>query len=386
MVRLFHWVCGPRFLSTRTSSPQRGRFRPEVEALEDRVTPSTFLEPVADYQTDFAATGTLTPGWQYLWNQPDNWVAGGAIGDVTTGSIGNSASFMPLVFAGAGLWTPSGNTDFAHDPDGYLRLAPWGGHPGRGTSYPAGNLERYAIAAYTVTSSGMYELDNATLGRPSTVTGPGIDGIDVLVFVNNTGSSPLLSQTVPTGGSLITFNTSLGLLNAGDTVYVAVGAMASDAYDGFTLEFTLNQVFTLEGGADGAGHRPYSTPLITRRANMPSDPNEGLMAENILIQRNTFDTIGLSSNYPNTDRNAAIVVTPLKWNGSTEVVTGVPSYAFRSLTVRSNTFLNWSMQALLVRNATNVWIVLNTFDAPQANGDTEDYFLDLLELGPAKLC
>jgi hypothetical protein len=42
--------------------------------------PSTFLEPVADYQHDFATTGTRTPGWQYLWNQPDNWVAGGPPG------------------------------------------------------------------------------------------------------------------------------------------------------------------------------------------------------------------------------------------------------------------------------------------------------------------
>ena len=38
--------------------------------------PSTFLAPVADYRDDFATTGTLKPGWKYLWNQPDNWVAG----------------------------------------------------------------------------------------------------------------------------------------------------------------------------------------------------------------------------------------------------------------------------------------------------------------------
>jgi hypothetical protein len=223
-------------------------------------TPSTYLEPVADYQKDFATAGTLTPGWQYLWNQPDNWVAGGTTGNVSTGSIGDTASFRPLVFAGTGLWTPSGNTNFNHDPDGYLQLAPWGGHPGRGTSYPAGNLERYAIAAYTVTSSGMYELDNATLGRASAMTGPGIDGDEVLVFVNNTGSSPLLRQTVPTGGSSITFNTSLGMLNAGDTVYVAVGAMAFDTDDGFTLEFTLNLVFTPGGSAGPPPRRAPGMP------------------------------------------------------------------------------------------------------------------------------
>jgi hypothetical protein len=253
MVRLFHCVRGPRF-STRTSSPQRGRFRPVVEELEDRVTPSTFLEPVADYQNDFATTGTLKPGWQYLWNQPDTWVAGGATGDVSTGSIGNTASFQPLVFAGAGIWTPSGNANFNHDPDGNLQLTPTGGYPGRGTGSPAGNLERFAIAAYTVSNSGPYELDNATVGLPSTETG---SGDEVLVFVNNTGSSPLLRQTVPTGGSSISFNTSLGLLNAGDTVYVAVGALASDANDAFTLEFTLNRVAPRElplRSLDTTGH------------------------------------------------------------------------------------------------------------------------------------
>src|SRR5262249_37328684 len=120
------------------------------------------------------------------------------------------------------------------------------GHPGLGTSYPAGNLARYAIAAYTVTSSGPYELDNATLGRASTVTGPGIDGDEVLVFVNNTGGSPLLRRTALRGGRSTPFNTSLGLLNAGDTVYVAVGALASDSYDAFTLNFTLNRVVPRE--------------------------------------------------------------------------------------------------------------------------------------------
>jgi hypothetical protein len=246
MVRLVHWVRGPRHIFARRNRPQRRRCQPVVEALEDRVTPSTYLERVADYHDDFATTGTLKPGWQYLWNQPDNWVAGtgtgGATGNASTGSIGNTASFRPLVFIGSGKWTPDGNTDYTHLPDGYLQLFQTGGHPGLGTSYPAGNLERFAIAAYTVGSSGPYELDNATLGRPSTVTGPGIDGDEILVFVNNTGSSPLLRRTVPTGGGSIPFNTSLGLLNAGDTVYVAVGALDSDTSDAFTLEFTLNRV------------------------------------------------------------------------------------------------------------------------------------------------
>jgi hypothetical protein len=245
---------------------------------------------------------------------------------VTTGSIGDTASFQPLVFAGAGTWTPSGNTDHNHEPDAYLQLNPFGGHPGRGTSYPAGNLERFVIAAYTVTSSGMYELDNATLARPSTVTGPGIDGDEVLVFVNNTGSRPLLRQPVPTGGGSITFNTNLGLLNAGDTVYVAVGALASDTSDAFALEFTLNLVFT-PGGSARAWHPPFSTPLITRTANAPLNPNQGLMAEKILNERNTFDSISPNSSYSNSDQSAALGLAFLEGNGAAD--------AFGRLTIRS---------------------------------------------------
>ena len=162
------------------------------EPAEPGVTTATFSD-------DFAGP-TPTSGWSYWWN------AGGPVGD--------SSQYAPL------QW----NT-IQYDSDGQLGsqsgdeftfglVAGWGVHPGYGAPQNAAD-ERYAIVRYTVSSSGMFAITNASINDRGCISG----GVELQVRVNDT----LVSSLTHSGTTPSPFDTSLGTLAPGDTIDVAVG-------------------------------------------------------------------------------------------------------------------------------------------------------------------
>lgn len=173
---------------------------------------------VADYRADFQG-GTPKDGWQYLWN--------------ANGPIGTPANYVPLAWDGSRYELDADTTFPDSDPAAYLSLHGTGGHPGRGSAQTgAGNdLDRYPIAAYTVPFDGFYLITDSLLSVGST------NGeVDLLVHVN--GDAPIY-KTLVAGGTGTTFDLSLGALQGGDTVYVAVGPHVYDYSDSFSLDFTI---------------------------------------------------------------------------------------------------------------------------------------------------
>lgn len=194
-------------------------------------TPAPVGMVVANYRNDFRADDPLTDGWFYLWNAPSGWVANVSSGDMRSGFIGVPSDYVSLQDAG-GYWTPDGNGSGSNnDPAAYLKLTWNGGHPGKskGTS----NLRaRYAIAAYTVPSNGVYAIERSFLYRPSAEG----DGVELLVFAGVSGA--LLRQTFEPEESN-DFNTAIGWLAEGQTVYVAVGPRENAISDYFEMDFDI---------------------------------------------------------------------------------------------------------------------------------------------------
>jgi hypothetical protein len=181
--------------------------------------------PIADLTADFTAV-TFPAGWQYLHN---------------TGTIGNSASYAPLLWdtantmydiTGAGFPAPGPDYDFIAS-GGHM-------HPGRGTAQGAA-FNEYLIAAYTIQAgeAGFVSLINGSLSGadPNGASGAS-NGWDIRAFVGNTqvGSTVI----VPWSLSAASFSQSLGALNVGDTIYVAVGPNGSHLFDSAVLEFQLD--------------------------------------------------------------------------------------------------------------------------------------------------
>lgn len=172
---------------------------------------------VADYTNDFQ-TPAPKAGWTYQWN--------------SSGPIGNSANYSNLLSTGtvydvdgvAGLPGPN--------PGAFVFLGANDGHPGRGSADGgSGGLDRYAIAGFTVNTSGTYDVLGAVSRRLG--AGGGTSTLDVEVYVNNT---LLLNLGTVTNEA---FLASLGALNAGDRIYFAVGPDVGDGADGFQMDFTV---------------------------------------------------------------------------------------------------------------------------------------------------
>jgi len=182
---------------------------------------------IADYQLDFR-TGGFPSGWRYLWNQPNGWPSAP---DNTTGTIGDPSSYANLQASGS-LYTPDGDQNFTNSPPaGYLQLASSGGHPGNAAG-GAGERDRYAIAAYTVPFSGYFKLTNSMIQQSSASS----SGLNLIAHVD---ANPFAANLITYSTNACSFDTLLGFLNAGQTIYVAVGPDGNSAYDSFALEFSV---------------------------------------------------------------------------------------------------------------------------------------------------
>jgi len=175
---------------------------------------------ISSYRDRFQGP-TPAPGWQYLWN--------------AKGPIGNPAHYQPLLWWTSSEYNADGKGRVPRpEPGGYVRLARDGGHPGRGSKQSAAKIDYFALAAYTVQpadGNGHYRLINTSLR--------GGNGLEVVVHLGS--RSPLFSGKVPKDANPpANFDTNVGFLMPGDTVYIAIGPDKDDGSDGFTdFDFTI---------------------------------------------------------------------------------------------------------------------------------------------------
>lgn len=170
---------------------------------------------VADYRDDWQPT-TPKPGWTYRWN--------------SGGAIGTAANYSNLIYnATANQYNTGGTATLpGPSPGQFGFLGSVGGHPAAGIS-EGSSVDRYVLGAYTVSSGGQYSIANSFANRTA---GPGL--LDIRVYVNNT----LLLQTSQINVNQ-NFNTNLGSLVMGDTIYVAIGPQGTHGSDSFTLDYSI---------------------------------------------------------------------------------------------------------------------------------------------------
>lgn len=192
--------------------------------------------PVTSYRDGFSLVDqdmqNWASGWRYFWNAPDGWTTDNSItGDLDTGAIGDVGSFMALQKT-TNSYTPDGDANGGNNqPAAYLKLTATGGHPGKQTD--ASNVHaRYAIAAYKVSQSGQYSIENSYLSKTSANN----DGLEALTFTHGfTAKSAIIAPT----GQTVDFDAELGYLRAGEIIHVAVGPGETAYSDTFLMDFDL---------------------------------------------------------------------------------------------------------------------------------------------------
>lgn len=118
----------------------------------------------------------------------------------------------------------------------FVLLNATGGHPGGGVSQ-FGGVDRYAIAAYTLSSGGATFITDSFLSMVS------FGSAELRIGIGSTfaPSTPIFVNSL----SSVPFNMSLGNLVAGDTIYFAVGPNRNDSFDTFSWDFTIRQEATV---------------------------------------------------------------------------------------------------------------------------------------------
>lgn len=192
------------------------------------------------FSEDFLSESPGEYGWKYLWNAPINWQANGVSGNPLTGSIDDNTSYRALQSANP-FWTADGDANGLNSsPDYFLRLHSGGGHPGIGYTNPAFQ-NRYAIAAFTVEHSGLYGIRDSFVRVPNAAS----DGVEVRVSLSDDSRFAARSQLI-LGNDSGEFDTRLGYLEKGDTIYVAFGANQNQRYDSFQTDFSIVRILPRE--------------------------------------------------------------------------------------------------------------------------------------------
>ncbi len=182
---------------------------------------------IADFTADYQFP-TPASGWAYLWNQ------NGAINDLANNP------YVALVPDTAGTFQHYGVTANGTIPDGspgsYANVSQGMMHPGEGFGQNA--FERYVIAAYTLSTSGFTSLANINVVDADLNGG---EGVSIYWAVDNVPALPS-PITIGNGGSYSSLEDSLGFLNAGQTIYFAIGSRNDHFYDGTQVQFQITQV------------------------------------------------------------------------------------------------------------------------------------------------
>jgi hypothetical protein len=183
---------------------------------------------VAQYQTDYTASGPPKTGWSYQWN------ANGAI-DFPAGpyDVLNSAALVNLVRNG---------TNFEASPGVNPSVTPTTLIPGKSASEDGVN-SRWAIVTYTIQPSDVANGHNATMPVYSFGVSPNSDdGVLARLYVNG-----IRAFNIPLDNSFSHYDQNspgayplmFGNLNAGDTISVAVGANGNSTGDSMQMDFQL---------------------------------------------------------------------------------------------------------------------------------------------------
>jgi len=272
---------------------------------------------VASFLADFSvgasagqtADFSATTGWRYMWNAPTDW-NGTISSNGMTGAFGTSADYELLKWTG-NYWTPDADQITGNGaPAGFTRLSPDGsGHPGLGYNQNGGisnNLPRGPIAAYTIGTDGAYGIANSFLTK---VQNAGQDGVEAVVYVND-----VLVNTVRVGlGTTGEFDTNLGQLSAGDTVYVGVGPISNAGSDTFNWDF---EIVALPGT-----NSPINDTLgtvTTDGTNITYNPNGQF--EKLAIGQSAFETFVYTVNDGTNTSSADITV---EINGENDAPVGL---------------------------------------------------------------
>jgi hypothetical protein len=193
---------------------------------------------VAQYQTDYTASGAPKTGWSYQWNQ------NGAI-DVPAGpyDILNSAALVDLVRNGA---------NFQASPGVNPAVTPTAMIPGKSATEDGTN-SRWAVVSYTIQPSDVANGHNGAMPVYSFGVDPGSeDGILARLYVNG-----VRAFNIPLDSSfnhydqntLGAYPVPFGNLNAGDIISVAVGANGNSTGDLMNVDFQITLDNTPEPGA-----------------------------------------------------------------------------------------------------------------------------------------
>jgi hypothetical protein len=201
---------------------------------------------IADFIDDYhSGAGVGDPadfadGWSYQWNAPTDW-DGTSSSDGSTGPITTLSDYELLKWSGT-RWRPDGDDVFSNgQPANYMNIGNGDGHPGRGSMQGeapplavSNSQPRNCIYAFEVSTDGYYLLTDTLL---NTYDGIG-DGNTVRVYTSRDAANPIVDVVFDgvTDGS---FDTPIGQLEAGDTIFVAVGPGLHDGNDNFIVDFTV---------------------------------------------------------------------------------------------------------------------------------------------------
>lgn len=210
-------------------------------------------EVVADLRSDYvsgssdgdkADAETLGTGWAYLWNAPDDWDAARttASESIATGDISSIKDYKPLVWnSSRQRWFGASEGPPAPKPASFIGLGATTdgritGHPGANRDH-SGNVNRYLVLAYTVKEAGFYSIVESQFDSSY----DSADGHDILIY---TSSRPeeLVFEAVFPPGTQDRFDANLGKLEAGTTIYVAIGPNLSHAADHISaIDFSISR-------------------------------------------------------------------------------------------------------------------------------------------------
>ncbi len=183
---------------------------------------------IADLTSDYTPVNFPT-GWSYSRN---------------TGTIGNSANYVDLLWdAGNSIYDVTG-AGFPAAGFNYTFEGAGSSHPGRGTGQGSA-FDGYLILGYTIQAgeAGSVSLVNGSItGNDPNGAGGASNGWDIRIYVGNTQQGA--TSVFPWSNSAAAFSQSLGSLNTGDTVYVALGANGVDDFDNALLSFQLDSTRT----------------------------------------------------------------------------------------------------------------------------------------------